>query len=150
MKNQSILFIIVAVVLTGVGGFFGGMKYQESKSPAFNIGGIRGDRTGQFARNLNSNQRNFRPVNGEVLNIDEKSLTIKNQDGSSKIILLNEKTAVRKTEDGTFSDIKKGSLIMIVGTENSDGSVTAQNIQLNPQFRTGMNEGEGSASANSL
>jgi len=42
---------------------------------------------------------------------------------------------VNKAEKARKTDLKKGDQAAIFGSENSDGSVTAQNIQLNPQFR---------------
>lgn len=130
MKNLIIITIILVLVVGG-STFFGGMKYQETKSPR--AGFFQGARNGQLA------QRNqgFRPVNGEILSLDDKSITVKLQDGSSKIILLTDTTAINKSAEGSRSDLKTGEKVAVFGTENSDGSVTAQNIQLNPNFRSG-------------
>lgn len=73
------------------------------------------------------------PTAGEIIGADEKSITVKLQDGSSKIVLLSEKTQINKAEKATKEDLKKGEKVAVFGTENPDGSVTAQNIQLNPQ-----------------
>lgn len=80
-------------------------------------------------------RRGIRPVNGEIIDKDNKSITVKLPDGQTKIVLLSEKTVVRKTQEGKTDDLKKGETVAVFGNENSDGSVTAQNIQLNPQFR---------------
>lgn len=42
-----------------------------------------------------------------------------------------------KTATGSASDITVGQNVVAFGSANSDGSVTAQNIQLNPLFRAG-------------
>ena len=55
--------------------------------------------------------------------------------GSSKIIILTDSTAINKSAEGTREDFKTGEKIGVFGTENSDGSITAQNIQLNPTVR---------------
>src|SRR3989338_1422675 len=131
MKNNMIVIIVVVALLVGAGGFFAGMKYQQSKSPAGRFGNLQGNRNGQFQ------QRNqgFRPVNGEIISSDDKSITVKLQDGSSKIVLLTDTTSINKSSEGSKSDLKTGEKVAVFGTENSDGSITAQNIQLNPLSR---------------
>lgn len=66
---------------------------------------------------------------------DDKSITVKLQDGSSKIVLLTDTTSISKSTEGSKSDLKTGEKVAVFGTENSDGSVTAQNVQLNPILR---------------
>ncbi|MFZ2025947.1 MAG: hypothetical protein WAV30_01530 [Microgenomates group bacterium] len=131
MKPVTVFLIMIGV---GVVGFFGGMKYQESVSQTarqmgFGSGGMRtvGTRTsGQ------QNRMGIRPINGEILSADDDSVTVKTQDGGSKIVLYTEKTTINKASVGEKSDIKSGEKVMIIGTENADGSMTAQSIQLNP------------------
>lgn len=111
------------------------MKYQASKSSS-----------GRFA-NLPQNQgrglqrgQNFRPVNGEIISADEKSVTVKLPDGGSKIVILSEKTSINKAAEATKEDLKVGEKVAVFGSENTDGSVTAQNIQLNPQPRGNLGQ----------
>lgn len=128
-KNNYLIVVIVAVVV-GIGGFFGGMKYQESKTPEF-IRRLPTDfqeKMGQFGQR-GQNQR-LRPVSGEILSNDSESLTIKLPDASSKIILLTETSVINKTEEGSSEDLSEGSQVVVIGQENPDGSITAQNIQI--------------------
>ena len=78
---------------------------------------------------------NFRPINGEIISSDDKSITVKLSDGSSKIVVLGTSTVINKADQATKDDLKVGEKAAVFGTENSDGSITAQNIQLNPTFR---------------
>lgn len=130
MKNQAIITVLFLIIVGG-GAFFAGMKYQQSKRPSFTrqFGNVQGMRGGQ------GNRQGFRPVNGEIIGSDDKSITVKLQDGSSKIVLLSDKTEINKAATAAKEDLKTGEQVAVFGTENSDGSVTAQNIQLNPQFR---------------
>ena len=64
-------------------------------------------------------------------------MTVKLQDGGSKIVILTDSTAINKSAEGSREDLKIGGKVGVFGTENSDGSVTAQNIQLDPT-RGGM------------
>lgn len=139
MKNTIV--VLVAVVLAGVAGFYGGMKYQQTQSRNLfmtrsGAGGMlygqgRGIGEGTTLRQEGS----FRPVAGEVLEKDGDSLTLKLNAGGSKIVLLSAKTEINKTSKGQLSDLEKGERIVVFGTENSDGSLSAQNIQLNAQMR---------------
>ena len=71
-------------------------------------------------------------VSGQVLSMDAASLTVQSRDGSSKIILYTPSTQVLKTDSGAMTDIATGVNVMIQGTQNADGSVTASSIQIRP------------------
>ena len=134
MKKNSMIITIILVIAVGAGAFFAGMKYQQSKRQASfsgQFGQGQGQRTG-----MGANRMGFRPVNGDIISSDDKSITVKLQDGSSRIVLLSDKTVYFKSSTGLKSDLKIGDKVAAFGTENSDGSVTAQNIQLNPIFRS--------------
>lgn len=132
--------IVLVVVFTAV-GFYGGMKYQQNKPQSFigqfnnRQGGLRNyqlrNSTGTM-RNTGINREDFRPVAGEIISADDKSITVKLQDESSKIVLINYKTQINKAEIVNKSELKVGEKVSVFGSENSDGSVTAQNVQLNP------------------
>jgi hypothetical protein len=143
MKNNTIIIAVVTLLVGAGAGFFGGMKYQQSRRTAgfAQFAGGQG-RTGLgTTRSGNGSQAgNFRPVTGSITSVDDKSATVKMADGSSKIVILSDSTKITKGTDASKSDLKIGENIMVTGTTNSDGSVTAQNIQLNPQeFRGGPN-----------
>jgi hypothetical protein len=122
MKNNLIIAVILTALVVGTTSFWGGMKYQKSKTPNFQeMRGQLGPRT----RN-----QVLRPITGEILSQDDQSLTVKLADNSSKIILLSENSTINKTEAGTKEDLKQGVKITVFGQENSDGSLTAQNIQI--------------------
>ena len=139
---------IVAIIMSvGVGAlaFYGGMQYQKSQSTSsrnFTMGGQQqgSSRTGVgVARRMGNGQ----PVSGEIISIDSTSLTVKLPDGSSRIVLFTDKTIFNKTAAVEKTEVKVGEKVGVFGTSNTDGSMTAQNIQLNPQFRMG---GAGTAS----
>ena len=74
-------------------------------------------------------------VSGEIIDKDETSITVKQADESTKIILLSENTGVSKTSEGSVDDLKAGETVMIFGQENPDGSISAANIQLSPRHQ---------------
>jgi hypothetical protein len=142
--NKTIIIAVVVVFLAAGGGFFGGITYQKSRQPSFgNFNRQQGQGGNQVMGNggfgtrggNGQNRIGFRPVNGEITEINDKSMTVKLVDGGSKIVILSDKTSVNKAESATISDLKTGSKVAVFGQENADGSVTAQNIQLNPILR---------------
>jgi len=126
-KNKHLIIIVGLVFIIAIisGGI--GYKIGEKRSIA--------RRTFQFRGRENQPMTRDRTkiINGEVVSIDDKSITIKMADGSSKIILLTDKTIVNKAEITNIADLTLGEKVMIFGTDNSDGSISATNIQLNPQ-----------------
>jgi flagellar basal body-associated protein FliL len=138
MKNKNIIIIIIVLIVVAGGAFFAGMKYQQSKlTSAFGqFAGARNGQAGQARQGVGQGQANgLRPVMGQVLSSDGNSITVKMQDGSSKIVILTDSTSYSKTDSASKEDLKDGDNVAVFGTSNSDGSVTAQNVQLNPEFR---------------
>lgn len=137
MNKNLLITILVAVVAAGA-GFGGGMKYAQSRRTTagagrFGANGGPGPSSRTAGGQFGANRGGFRPVYGEITEADDKSATVKVADGSSKIVILADSTKINKASEGDKSDLKKGETVAVFGTENSDGSVTAQNIQLNPQ-----------------
>jgi hypothetical protein len=139
MKKTIIVALSVAVVVGG-GAFFGGMKFAESKSPS--RGADAGQR--QFQRGVGQNGE--RPpgqmgqragmgggfIAGEILAKDEKSLTIKMRDGGSKIIFFSGTTAISKPSEVSAESLVVGEEVTVIGKTNTDGSVTAESVQVRP------------------
>lgn len=127
------------VILVSAGSFYGGMKYQQTTTPAFS--GQPGQGFG-MRQNMNGETPTgstgmMRPIAGEIISADANSITVETEDGSSKIVIISSKTNINKAETVTVEELKKGTTVSVFGSANEDGSVTAQNIQLNPnqQFR---------------
>ena len=141
-NNQLIIIIIVGAIALAV-GFGGGMFYQKSKSPQAAMMAQNGQSGGRFFQRFGNGQGagarmfsgNSRPVAGEIVSVDTNGVTIKIPDGSTKIVVVSKSTSINKAASGTKDDLKEGEKIAVFGTTNSDGSVTAQSIQLNPQMR---------------
>lgn len=132
-KNTNTNLIAIALlvgVIAAVGGFFGGMKYQQGKRTQFTAMMSAGQGRMGGAPNAQGTRGSSRPVYGEVIKADEKSITVKSRDGSSKIVLLSQTGQIYKAVAGTASDIIIGTQVSVFGTSNPDGSVTAQNIQI--------------------
>lgn len=129
------------VIIVGVGGFLVGRSNatttQSNRFSQYGAGMVGGQRngTGQGTNTRNNNMMRYRPMNGEIIESGDDSVTVKLMDGTSKIVLFSDKTEINKAQQAETADLKVGEKVMVVGQENSDGSVIAQNIQLNPIFR---------------
>ncbi len=142
--NKLITIVIAVAVVVGGGAFYGGMKYAQSQAPQRNAQGFqnlspeeRQQRIQQFGGSGGGNRGaggGF--TSGEILSKDDKSITIKMRDGGSKIIFYSDTTEVGKFVNGTLSDLEIGKTVSVNGKTNSDGSVTADSIQLRPTIPT--------------
>lgn len=139
VKNKNLIIFGLLLIIVAGGAFFGGVKYQQSrqKNALTQFAGNRNFGSGQQRMFVNGgrNGSGFRPVVGEITSVDDKSVTVKLNDGSSKIVVLSDKTTFNKAEAGSRSDLKVGENINVFGTANSDGSITAQSIQMGTIFR---------------
>lgn len=136
MKNNLVITAIVAVIVGGI-GFFGGMQYQKADTKPAGPGGQfqqlgngQNRPAGFTGRNGTATRGGMSPVSGEILSIDDKSITIKSQDGSSKIVVYADSTNINKTSEGSSSDLQVGEEVMVIGTEDANGTVTAQTISV--------------------
>lgn len=141
--KKEILYPVITAVVVGTLAFYGGMQYQKSQGGDFRgadgpgnfmtAGGQRGGGPGGQGGQRMMGQ-GFRPVTGEIISSDENSITVKLEDGSSKIVLVSDTTTINKTDPGSKTDLSVGTKVGVFGSDNN-GTVTAQNIQINPTVR---------------
>jgi len=136
--NKTILKIIIVAVVIGGVGFYGGMKYGQStasQTSANLIANFRGQQggvgmTGRGANRLAGQNGGF--TGGQIIAKDATGITVKLQDNSSKIVFISSSSNIMKSTQGSLSDLVVGGNVTITGTANSDGSITAQSIQIRP------------------
>lgn len=142
MKNTKVIIPIITI-LVGLGvGFLGGYEYRNYKLNQTRGGFAAGGANGTFQR-FNGNGTRTLGQNGmmrggatvgSILSVDPKSMTVKLTDGSSKIVILSGSTTYSDTVSASQTDLKTGVNVAVSGTPNSDGSVTATSVQINPGF----------------
>ena len=133
MKNNIVVIAILALLVGGAAGAFGGIQYQKNQRPSFAGGTGFTARTGTVA--MGARGRNANGAAGTILSVDKNSMTVKLNDGSSKIVLLTSTTAINKAATASASDLTTGETVSAFGTTNTDGSITATNVQINPMTR---------------
>lgn len=138
MNKNIILSIVLTAIIAGSGAFYGGMKYAQVKNlgGSANFANLTSEQRQQRAqqmggvRRTGSNVQGANFTSGDVISKDDKSVTIKMQNNGSKIVFYSSSTPIKKSVDGAASDLEIGKQVMISGSQNSDGSITAQNIQI--------------------
>lgn len=154
---NKLALIIIALIIVGGGTFYGGIKYQENKnglsqtdfenfrnlSPEERIqriqemgmgadmGGAFGDHAETY-RGGSGSMGGPGMISGEIIARNKDSFTIKLNNNSTKIVFISESTQITKSVSGVSDDLEQGEQIFVNGSENPDGSYTAQTIQLRP------------------
>ena len=139
--QKTIIAALLAAVLAGALGFFGGVTYQKTQAPSF-AGGGRFAGAGGFGR-PGAGGANI--ATGTVIAQDASSLTVKGADGGSKTIFFSASTSVSKQQVLKPTDIKVGDEVGAFG-QAANGGITATMIQIIPPggtFRFGGGGGRG-------
>jgi len=152
MQKKNIIITVVVALVVGGAGFFGGTVYEKSSLNTQGLlrsaargqdqGGAQGqNRPGGMGFNRGANGGGGFAT-GQIIAKDDpakpdgngagKSITIKANDGSSKIVFFSDSTTVGKTVPGSAADLNNGEQVMVNGKSNPDGTLTAQNIQIRP------------------
>jgi len=129
----GVVAAIIAVVI-----FFGGVKYGQAhgRDMTFNFQG-----RGQVGANATFVGRGFGGarggqmagvVAGQILSKDATNFTVKLPTGGSKIVFTSGGTEIMKQVSGTSADLSVGTNVVVQGAANSDGSITAQSVQIRP------------------
>jgi hypothetical protein len=164
MKRGLAIGVIVAVaVVVGVGAFFGGKAFgggaptaqeamqvlqnmtDEERAQAFQ-NGVPGGSNGVFGGGVRPNGANGSTGGvtvGTLISADSSSITVELNDGGTKLVLYAPSTAIAVTKTGSAADLTVGQEVMVTGSDNSDGSVTASRIQVGAGVLGGEGPGSG-------
>ena len=148
--KKIIVSVVMTAVVAGAIGFFGGMTYSRQS-----VSQVRGGARQANFQNLSPEERQQMSTQGgfggsagrrggisgggiaagEVLSLDAKSITVKLRDGGSKIVFVSSSTAIMKSVTGSLADLLSGEQVVVMGSANSDGSLTAQSVQIRPAIQ---------------
>ena len=139
--NKGVIGLIAVVVLVAVAGgaFWAGMKVGENRmlqNPArvFQQMG-RGGQGGQFPRPFQTPQagqegslRFGGGTMGTIEAIEGDVLTVTTQDGAVRV-QTTDTTLIQKYTTVGVDDLEIGEQVVVSGSRNDDGSITARSIQ---------------------
>lgn len=136
MRN-TVIWVVLAAVLFGAVGFYGGVTYQKSQGGASGFAGRAGGFGGGSA---SSGARAGGGVTtGTVIAQDATSITVKTADGGSKTVFVTAQTQVSKQQVLTPADVKVGDMVAAFGAV-ANGGIDARMVQVVPpggSFRFG-------------
>jgi hypothetical protein len=141
MNKKSTLVIwavVIAVVFFGAGW---GMKSSSSSSASSATTAARGTYTGTFSGTAGARARTSGGglVAGKIVSVDPTSISVALPNSTSTtattgstVVLYSSGTSILKSVIGSSADLQVGNSVTVSGTTNSDGSVSANSIQIRP------------------
>lgn len=151
--NKTLKIILGAVVLLVIAAasFYGGMVYGKSQAadsvtaapagfPAavVPLNGQPGDLLGQRPLGQNGAGGFAAPAGmtfGQIEAIDGNTLTVTTQAGGTRTVQVTDTTLIEKNASVAVSDLAAGDTVIVSGSDNDDGSITARSVQVAPAGR---------------
>lgn len=137
MKRRFIIVIILVSLTIGAVTFFIGFKTGQSSRPRFQPGQMANRRSpigGQAGINESGLGFNLpRPLIGEIIALDDQTLTLKTPDGSNRMIIYSpNSTLISQSASASADDLVVGKTVTVTGQIGQGNSLTAQSITINP------------------
>ena len=127
-KKEVYTMIVISILLLGLGFCIGDLYAKKSIQTNSVFPNSEMGRQGGSGKNkLNMQGGNIR---GVIDSVDQSQIITKNQDGSQKIILISASTTISKSSMTDLKSLIKGENIIVRGKVNSDGSMTADSVQI--------------------
>jgi hypothetical protein len=140
MKKYSVHIIWVAVVIIAlVGGIFYGKDSVSSTASLARGASASSTRSGFGRAGAGGGF-----VSGQIISVDSNSMMVSLANGNSQVVFYSSSTQIMKPTIVSAGNLTAGTRVMIGGTPNSDGSLTAQSIQI--QTGNGFSGGASDAS----
>lgn len=149
-KTTQLILGVVLLLAVAAGSFYGGMVYGKGQaSTTASAGGFTAN-FGQNADGSTTRPNGFRPdtqgqaggfgaqagmLFGEIQAIEGNIITVLNRDGAEQQVQVTDTTLIEKNASVTVSDLTVGDTVIVSGSDNDDGSVTARSVQVSPAGR---------------
>ncbi|HVN26657.1 MAG TPA: DUF5666 domain-containing protein [Candidatus Paceibacterota bacterium] len=139
---KKIWVVVIAVACAGV-AFFGVTMYGKSMTATGGRSGFGAfaSSTRAFGRGTGTAGGGF--AMGQIVAADAESITVQLPNGNSEVVFYSSSTQIEKPTLVSSSALTNGEQVVVTGSQNSDGSVTAQSIQVRPTNGGGFPQGGG-------
>ncbi|MBP7964275.1 MAG: hypothetical protein KBG20_18055 [Caldilineaceae bacterium] len=149
---QIIVGVVLMLAVAG-GSFYAGMVYGQGQggtdtaqadqisafatarangeAPAAGQFGGRGQRDATGAAQAGGN------TFGEIESIADGVITITTNAGATVQVQVADTTLIEKNASVTVNELEVGETVIVSGSENADGSITARSVQVSPAGRFG-------------
>jgi hypothetical protein len=154
-KTLKIILAVVGILVLAGAAFYGGMVVGENRAAAsaatvpMNLpegfqppdgATLPGDVTRQFgARGQGGGAGGIAAqpgmTFGAIASIDGNTLTVTTQAGGVVTVQVTDTTLIEKNASVGVSDLAAGDTVIISGSANDDGSMTARSVQVAPAGR---------------
>ncbi len=123
-KNQKIIIVSAAIILM-IGSFFIGRMTVANRQR--NNFGVMNQRFNQSGQRVDRNKQAM--VAGKIEKLDGQQLVVKMVDGSTKIVMLSDNTAIKKMASSSLAALVVGQNVAVRGAQNS-GVTMAESIEI--------------------
>lgn len=121
---KSIVRVALTAVLVGAVGFFGGVRYSQS-SGASDVAGTNGRSAAGGGMGATS---------GDVIAAESGSITVKQADGSTRVVYFSPTTRITHSAEATLTDLTKGITVIASGASgDTSDTLTARSVQIVPK-----------------
>ena len=124
-----IVWVVVAIVAFAGGTYYGKSTVAAGFAGRGGAGAFASSTRAGFAGRVGAfGGGGF--AAGQVTAVNANSLTVQLPNGNSEVVFYSSSTSIVEPMPAPASALAPGTMVMIGGTTNSDGSVTAQTIQI--------------------
>jgi hypothetical protein len=130
-----LLAAAAAVVLLVIGGVVGYLLgHQGATTQAANVGSAaQGSKAGAFGPGgFHGHGRGGRGAAGTIDSVNGSTITLTTRNGRKVTVTAAPDVAVTVRSEGTVADLKQGQSIVVSGRVGSDGTITANRINVGP------------------
>ncbi len=151
-RVTQIILGVVVLVIVAAGSFYGGMLYGQgqAQSSRSSSGRFAGGPTGGYnsgqGQGQGQGQRGFGQgggIFGQISEIGDGYMVVTDNNGKQSKVQVTDTTLIEKNASVKLTDLSKGETVMVSGSQGSDGTITARNVQVAPAGRFGMGNGPG-------
>lgn len=131
LDKKYIVRVAICVLVIGL-SFWAGRAYTMKQMKKVLRDGILAAQRqdGNRSQPLDPIGKNGMLVSGEIISKDEKSVTLKISNGTERVVFFSPATHIKKTLTGKQSDFTIGTILTVLGSNDSTGTFNATTIQI--------------------